>query len=90
MDTRKDGVTALKKHNVGIISLTAIMYCACAAGAFGVEEMVSASGPGMTILMLLVFPLIWSVPFCLAVAELGAAMPEEGGAYVWEIGRAHV
>ena len=49
MDTRKDGVTALKKHNVGIISLTAIMYCACAAGAFGVEEMVSASGPGMTI-----------------------------------------
>lgn len=83
MDTRKDGVTALKKHNVGIISLTAIMYCACAAGAFGVEEMVSASGPGMTILMLLVFPLIWSVPFCLAVAELGAAMPEEGGAYVW-------
>lgn len=83
MSTQKDGVGALKKHKVGLISLIAIMYCACAAGAFGVEEMITASGPGMTITMLLVFPFIWSIPFCLGVAELGAVMPDEGGSYVW-------
>lgn len=83
MSAQKDGVRALKKHKVGLVSLIAIMYCACAAGAFGVEEMITASGPGMTIAMLLVFPLIWSIPFCLGVAELGAVMPDEGGSYVW-------
>ncbi|MCQ4637593.1 APC family permease [Anaerovorax odorimutans] len=83
MSGQKDGVNALKKQKVGLISLIAIMYCACAAGAFGVEEMITASGPGMTIIMLLVFPLIWAVPFCMGVAELGAIMPDEGGSYVW-------
>lgn len=83
MSKKTEGVGALKKQKVGLISLVAIMYCACAAGAFGVEEMITASGPGMTIVMLLFFPLIWSVPFCLGVAELGAVMPEEGGSYVW-------
>ncbi len=83
MTGRNEGVGALKKHKVGLVSVVAMLYCACAAGAFGIEEMITESGPGIAILMLIVFPFIWSVPICLGVAELGAVLPGEGGPFVW-------
>lgn len=47
------------------------------------EEMVSTSGPGLTLLFLLLIPLFWSVPVSLATAELTTAIPVEGGFYRW-------
>ena len=52
-------------------------------GAYGIEDMISSSGPGMAIILLLITPIIWSVPAALMVAELGTAMPVEGGYYQW-------
>jgi amino acid transporter len=54
-----------------------------AGGAFGIEEMISASGPGLTLLMLIVLPFIWAGPQALVSAELGSAIPEAGGFYKW-------
>lgn len=83
MRTKKQGVGALKKHKVGLLSVVAMLYCACAAGAFGIEEMITESGPGLSILMLIFFPFVWSIPICLGVAELGSVLPGEGGPFVW-------
>ena len=79
----KDGVAGLKVVEMKTHSIVFMIYCLVAAGAFGIEEMISASGPGMTILMLCLFPVLWALPISEMVAELGSVLPSEGGAYVW-------
>ena len=59
------------------------MFFTVSGGAYGLEDMISLSGPGMAILLLIVTPIIWSVPAALMVAELGTAIPIEGGFYQW-------
>ena len=54
-----------------------------AGGPFGLEDIVSRSGYRGAILILLIKPLIWSLPTALMVSELSSAIPEEGGFYVW-------
>ncbi len=73
----------LKEHELGLSTVVFIMYCLVAGGAFGIEEMISASGPGLTLLMLVVLPFIWAGPQALVSAELGSAIPEAGGFYKW-------
>jgi amino acid transporter len=60
-----------------------MIFCLCAAGAYGIEEMIPQAGPGLTIVMLLVLPFVWSVPMGLVASELGSAIPQEGGYYKW-------
>jgi amino acid transporter len=45
--------------------------------------MVTKSGPGLTLIYLLVIPFFWSIPVSLVSAELTTAMPVEGGFYRW-------
>jgi len=45
--------------------------------------MISASGPGLAFIFLLVVPLLFSVPIALATAEMTTVMPVEGGFYRW-------
>jgi amino acid transporter len=63
--------------------LVFMTYAVICSGAYGLEEMVSASGPGMAILTLAVLPFIWAAPLSLACAELSARFPVEGGYYRW-------
>ena len=73
----------LKQHKVGVIGIVGMIYAMTAAGAYGIEDMISSSGPGMTIIMLLVLPLVWAFPIALASCELGSAIPDECGFYRW-------
>ncbi|GAB1476770.1 APC family permease [Bacillota bacterium] len=77
------GVAGLKQYDVKTINIVFMIYCLVAAGAFGIEEMIPASGPGVTLIMLMVFPFIWAWPISSMVAEMGAILPSEGGVYVW-------
>ncbi len=77
------GHHGLKRQKVGVFSIVGMVYAMTAAGAYGIEDMVSASGPGMTFIMLLVLPLIWAFPIALASCELGSAIPDECGFYRW-------
>jgi amino acid transporter len=77
------GVAGLKKYDVKTMNIVFMIYCLVAAGAFGIEEMIPASGPGITLIMLMVFPFIWAWPISSMVAEMGAILPSEGGVYVW-------
>ena len=70
-------------HKAGLFFFVWVMFSYCTGGPFGLEDMVTTSGPGMTLLYLLVIPFFWSIPVSLVSAELTTAMPVEGGFYRW-------
>ncbi len=59
------------------------MYAYATAGPFGLEDQVTASGPGLTLLFHLVIPFFWCIPVSLVAAELTTALPVQGGFYRW-------
>ena len=67
----------------GLLYFVFVMYSYTTAGPFGLEEQVTTSGPGLTLLYHLLLPLFWCLPVSLASAELTTAMPVEGGFYRW-------
>lgn len=79
----KEGVAGLKQYDLKVSTIVFMIYCLVAAGAFGIEEMIPSSGPGLTIVMLVIFAVFWALPISHMVAELGSILPAEGGSYVW-------
>lgn len=73
----------VKKHDVKVRTIVFMIFCICAAGAYGIEAMIPSTGPGLTIVLLIVIPFVWGLPMALASVELGAARPVEGGFYKW-------
>ena len=78
-----NGVAGLKKYDVKVTGIVFMLYCLVGAGACGIEEMIPEAGPGMTLILLIIFPVIWAYPISNLVAECGAVLPSEGGVYVW-------
>jgi len=73
-------------HNlkrIGLFPFAAVLFAYCTGGPFGFESMVSSSGAGLALVLLLVVPLMFSVPISLATAEMTTIMPVEGGFYRW-------
>jgi amino acid transporter len=52
-------------------------------GTYGTEEIVHGAGYGKAILILLLTPLLWSLPTAFMIGELSSALPFEGGYYAW-------
>jgi amino acid transporter len=52
-------------------------------GTYGTEEIVHGAGYGRGILILLLTPLLWSLPTAFMIGELSSALPYEGGYYAW-------
>jgi len=63
--------------------LVFLTYSVVCSGAYGLEEIVSASGPGLALALLLILPFVWGIPISLACAELSSHYPVEGGYYRW-------
>ena len=59
------------------------MFFTVSGGAYGLEDMISSVRARHGDPAVVVTPIIWSVPAALMVAELGTAMPIEGGFYQW-------
>lgn len=78
-----DQIDGLKKKKFSLWTMTFFIYCACAGGAFGIESMISASGPGVTLLLLVLIPIIWGLPIGLYASELSNLAPVQSGPYVW-------
>lgn len=72
-----------KRSKVSTVGLVAMICIMVAGGGYGIEDLIGSAGPGMTMLVLLIIPFIWSIPFGLVSAELSSAYPEDGGMYTW-------
>jgi amino acid transporter len=79
--TTQSNSSALRKAS--LFYLVFVMFSYTTGGPFGLEDMVTTSGPGMTLIYLLVLPFFWCIPVSLVSAELTTAMPVEGGFYRW-------
>jgi len=66
-----------------LIGLMSVAFFTTCGGPFGLEPLPTAVGPGWAVVLILIAPLLWSLPMALMVAELATLMPEEGGYYIW-------
>jgi amino acid transporter len=65
------------------LSLVFILYFSTSGGAYTTESLVREAGPGLALLILVLVPLVYSLPEILIVGELASMLPEEGGYYRW-------
>ena len=63
-------------------AIVAIIFFNVAGGPYALEDIL-AGGSGLAIVLLVLTPLLWSAPVALVCAELGTAIPDEGGYYAW-------
>jgi len=81
LNTSRANADGVRKMTV--LPMIAATYFMVAGGPYGLEDIVHKTGYGATLLILLLTPLLWSLPTALMVSELATAIPEEGGFYVW-------
>ena len=65
------------------LPLIAATYFMVSGGPYGIEDILGGAGFFDAILILLLLPLVWSLPTALMIGELAGAIPAEGGFYVW-------
>jgi amino acid transporter len=63
--------------------LVAATFFMVSGGTYGTEDIVHGAGYGRAILILLITPLLWSLPTAFMIGELSSALPFEGGYYAW-------
>ncbi len=68
---------------ISLVPLIATTYLMVSGGPYGIEELVQKCGYATAVLVLVVTPIIWSLPTTLMVGELSSAIPAEGGYYAW-------
>jgi amino acid transporter len=68
---------------VSTLSLVFILYFCTSGGAFTTETLVQSVGPGFALLILVIVPIVYSLPEVLIVGELASMLPVEGGYYRW-------
>lgn len=71
------------KREITLLPLAGLIYFTVSGGAFGVESVISSSGPLMALLLIFLTPIIFSIPNVLMVREMTSMMPVEGGYYHW-------
>ena len=71
------------RRELGFLPLVAVVFFSVSGGPYGIEDAVSSFGPGLTLVLLVVTPLVWSLPVSLAMSEMASALPDEGGYVTW-------
>src|SRR3979490_1964779 len=82
-NTSKTKATRGAVRKAALLPLVFVMYAEATGGAFGLQNRVTTSGPGLTLLYHLFIPFFWCIPVSLVAAELTTAIPVEGGFYRW-------
>ena len=70
-------------NKMRLLPLIGATYFMVAGGPYGLEDIIGDAGYGRALLLLLLIPILWSLPTSLMVGELASALPEEGGYYCW-------
>jgi amino acid transporter len=71
------------QRKMRLVPLVAATYFMVAGGPYGIEDILGGAGYAKAIIILLVLPVLWSLPTALMIGELASAIPAEGGFYVW-------
>src|SRR5215471_16920826 len=80
---RHGSVSARLRRELGFVPLLAVLFFNVSGGPYGIEHSVGVFGPGLVLLLLVLTPLVWSLPVALVMTELASALPEEGGYVAW-------
>ena len=78
---RSGGLAA--RSALGTFALVFVLFFCTSGGPYTTETLIHRVGPGLGLLILILVPLVWSLPEVLIVGELASMMPEEGGYYRW-------
>src|SRR5881396_3305940 len=68
---------------IGTLGLVFVLFFSTSGGPYTNETLIHSVGPGLGLFILLLVPLIWSLPEVLIVGELASMLPVEGGYYRW-------
>jgi amino acid transporter len=79
----QDAAPRRASRRASTFHLVFLTYSVVCSGAYGLEQIVSESGPGLALALLVTLPFLWGIPISLACAELSAFYPIEGGYYRW-------
>src|SRR5580698_814143 len=74
---------ATPARRMTLVALVGALYMMVSGGPYALEELARDLGFGPAIGVLLLVPVVWSLPTALMVGKLAAALPEEGGYYAW-------
>jgi len=77
------GRTMAGGGKIRLLPLIAATYFMVSGGPYGLEDILGMAGYGWALVLLVVVPVVWSLPTSLMVGELAAAIPLEGGYYCW-------
>src|SRR5689334_5784670 len=77
------GPMPARPRRLGPLALAAATFFIVSGGPYGLEEILQAHGYRRALALLVVLPVVWSLPVALLVGELGAALPRTGGYYEW-------
>jgi amino acid transporter len=76
-------VTGRLRRELGLVPLAAVVFFNVSGGPYGIEDVVPSFGPGLALGLLVLTPLVWSLPVSLVMSELASAIPDEGGYVTW-------
>src|ERR1700759_813796 len=65
------------------LPLIAATFFMVSGGPYAIEDILGGAGYARALVILLLLPVIWSLPTALMIGELASAIPADGGFYVW-------
>ena len=79
----QSGPVGFSRKKMRFLPLIAATFFMVSGGPYAIEDILGGAGFGRAIVILLLLPIIWSLPTALMIGELASAIPAEGGFYVW-------
>lgn len=68
---------------LGLWPFVGAIFFMVSGGPYGLEEVIASHGYSRTLGLLLLVPLLWSLPIALLTSELAGLMPSAGGYFTW-------
>ena len=65
------------------LQLTAVVFFTVSGGPYGLEPVLQYVGGGVALMLIIITPILWSIPAIFMVLELNGMMPINGGYYQW-------
>ena len=66
------------RRELTLLPVFGLIYFTVCGGSFGIEPLIGWSGPGLALALIVITPIIFSLPNMLMVRELNSMMPVGG------------